>query len=337
MLRMGFRMETIELSLDGIEKDLLSSIIITYNQKKMLFETIESVLSQDYHKIEIIIADDATPDFETEKVKEYIEDHKNQNLVRIVIIHNSSNYGTVKNINNALCHSKGEYIKIIAGDDCYADPTVFSRQVNCLKDNPSKKIVIGWVQQCDKAMKPVNDQRVIRSNKALKRVLTAGSYKDARQIIRNEDVFPINVQASCYRRSFFIDHGMCDEKYKLIEDTPLMFKVLDHLDEAMEIGRICVLHRGEVGLTTEKGLLNPRREQYQLDNYNIIKEETETHPEVFAAVERIELPRVAYLLYKLTKNKADQKNIMVSIVDLICHADAVLYFAISRYLRKRIR
>lgn len=327
-------MDIKNLNLNEIEHNLVSSIIITYNQKELLYETIDSVLFQDYKRIEIIIADDATPGFDADKVNEYIKKHQAANIIRTIIIHNSTNLGTVKNLNNALRYSKGEFVKIIAGDDCYPDATVFSSQVKCLEGNPSKKIAIGWVQQCDKDMKYVDDPRVVRSNKSLSRVLASETYKDARQIIREEDVFPINVQASCYRRTFFVDYGMCDERYKLIEDTPLMFKVLDHLDEAMEIQHISVLHRGEVGLTTEKGLFNPRREQYQLDNYNMIKEETEKHPEVFSTVERIELPRIACLFYKLTKNKADKRNIFVSVVDTFCYIDAVIYFLISRHRRK---
>ncbi len=44
------------------EKPLVSVAIITNNQKELLKECIESVLSQDYPNIEIVVADDDSSD-----------------------------------------------------------------------------------------------------------------------------------------------------------------------------------------------------------------------------------------------------------------------------------
>ena len=43
-----------------MKDDLVSVIILSYNQLDILNETIDSILEQDYHNIEIIISDDGT-------------------------------------------------------------------------------------------------------------------------------------------------------------------------------------------------------------------------------------------------------------------------------------
>lgn len=63
---------------------LISVILATYNGSRFLSETIESVLSQDYTKIEFIIVDDASSDT---KVGEIIQKYSLQDA-RIVSFRN---------------------------------------------------------------------------------------------------------------------------------------------------------------------------------------------------------------------------------------------------------
>lgn len=46
-------------------------MIITYNQKHLITETIESVLSQDYDNLEIVVADDASTDGTQEVILDF--------------------------------------------------------------------------------------------------------------------------------------------------------------------------------------------------------------------------------------------------------------------------
>ena len=57
-------------------KDFLpkvSVMIITYNQEDLIAETIESVISQDYENLEIIVADDASTDRTVEIISDYVK------------------------------------------------------------------------------------------------------------------------------------------------------------------------------------------------------------------------------------------------------------------------
>lgn len=43
-------------------KKVVSVIIPVYNVEKFIFQTVESVMNQDYKNIEIILVDDGSPD-----------------------------------------------------------------------------------------------------------------------------------------------------------------------------------------------------------------------------------------------------------------------------------
>ena len=89
-------------------KNMISIILLSYNSGDYLYEAIDSILKQDYPLIELIVSDDGSKNFEEEKLRKYIDDNARDNIT-YSIIHRKKNIGTVKNINNALAVSKGEY------------------------------------------------------------------------------------------------------------------------------------------------------------------------------------------------------------------------------------
>ena len=50
-------------------RELVAVIVLSYKNVKGIYDTLDSVLSQDYENIEIIISDDATPNFCEEEAK----------------------------------------------------------------------------------------------------------------------------------------------------------------------------------------------------------------------------------------------------------------------------
>lgn len=129
------------------KKDLLSVILLSYYSENYLFEAIDSILEQKYKAIELIISDDGTKDFDEEKINSYIKMNRGNNLRNYKIIHRKDNIGTVKNINNALAISSGEYIKLLGGDDTYPTSDVCTHQVEIIKEEKTLA-VIGKVSQC---------------------------------------------------------------------------------------------------------------------------------------------------------------------------------------------
>lgn len=76
-----------------------------------LQECINSVLTQTYQNIEIVVVDDGSTDKSIQLLKRY-EDKK---LIRLVI--HDKNYGYQKAINTAIKESSGEYLMVLDSDD----------------------------------------------------------------------------------------------------------------------------------------------------------------------------------------------------------------------------
>ena len=60
----------------------VSIILIHYNQKEFIKEALKSVFNQTYNNIELLIADDASEDFDLKELKKYIE-KENKNKIKV--------------------------------------------------------------------------------------------------------------------------------------------------------------------------------------------------------------------------------------------------------------
>lgn len=88
---------------------LVSIIIPLYNKEQSIFNTIQSVLSQSYKNIELIVIDDGSTD-ESVKVVSSIED------TRITLIR-QTNHGVAYTRNRGVKESKGDYVLFLDADD----------------------------------------------------------------------------------------------------------------------------------------------------------------------------------------------------------------------------
>lgn len=93
----------------------VSVMIITYNQSHLIAETIESVLSQDYSNLEIVVADDAS----TDGTRDVILDFQRRYPGIVVPVLNEKNLGITGNSNAAFFACTGELIAVLGGDDLF--------------------------------------------------------------------------------------------------------------------------------------------------------------------------------------------------------------------------
>ena len=242
--------------------DLLSIIVLSYKNGDMLFETLDSILSQDYQNIEIIICDDASPEFDTSKIERYFHNKAGKNITNYIIIVNSQNVGTVKNINIGIKASNGVFIKAIAGDDMLAAPSVCTRQIQYLREKKDIEVVTGNTIECDGNMNPIsysgflfdNDEEPIFSDKnILLKYVTRINQK------------ALATQAMCFRKSFFFQHGFYDEDFLLVEDLPMAIRMVDSGKQIGYINTPCVMHRGQVGVSTSNKAFDIHKLRYYRD------------------------------------------------------------------------
>lgn len=110
---------------------LVSVVIPTYNQAGFVKETFDSVLTQDYPNLQIIITDDGSTDGTVAIIKQYAEQHPD----KIVPIFTDRNTGIPANFNRGFRQVKGEYIAWLGGDDLML-PGKISKQVKLLQQRP---------------------------------------------------------------------------------------------------------------------------------------------------------------------------------------------------------
>jgi len=91
---------------------LVSIIITCFNSKDTIERTIQSAISQDWPKKEIIIVDDHSTDYSYELITKIITKEKQISLIR-----HSSNRGYPAALNSGIRQSKGEFIAIFDDDD----------------------------------------------------------------------------------------------------------------------------------------------------------------------------------------------------------------------------
>lgn len=123
-------MESISKELES-NFPLVSVIVITYNSAEFVIETLDSIKAQSYRNIELIVSDDCSKDNTVQICEEWMENNRHH-FSRTEIVSVTKNLGIPANCNRGIKAAKGEWIKVIAGDDlllndCIRDFFEFSK------------------------------------------------------------------------------------------------------------------------------------------------------------------------------------------------------------------
>lgn len=117
-----------------MENQILVSVIIPTYKRSVSYvsRAIESVLSQTYPNVEVIVIDDSTDEYEGRKeVKKYIDGLKKSNLI---YCQNEKNLGGSLSRNRGIELAKGEYITFLDDDDEYL-PEKVEKQLKFMLEN----------------------------------------------------------------------------------------------------------------------------------------------------------------------------------------------------------
>jgi len=92
----------------------INVILITYNHADYIRQALESILMQETeHEVEIIVADDRSPDNTVDIIKEY----ENKTTFPFTYLQKEHNVGYNKNYQQAFTACTGDYVAIMEGDD----------------------------------------------------------------------------------------------------------------------------------------------------------------------------------------------------------------------------
>ena len=116
------------------ERVLVSVVMITYGHEKYIRQAIEGVLMQqgDFD-LELVIANDCSPDNTDAVVQDVLSHHSNAHWIRYV--RHEKNIGMMPNFIFALQQAKGKYVALCEGDDYWTDPFKLQKQVDFLETN----------------------------------------------------------------------------------------------------------------------------------------------------------------------------------------------------------
>ncbi len=201
---------------------LVSVIICCYRRFQFIYEAIDSVLSQSYGAIELLISDDGSDNFPEKKIRNYIEKHKGENIKNVIINHETQNQGTVRHLNHARRLVHGDYIGLLAADDAYYDAYALERFVAGFENLPPNEecyVEIAQTAMCDYTLKRIDGYAL---------------FQNVREAVEQggKELFELVAYCAClpttsffYKKEFFEKYGDFDEDFHLIEDYPMHCRI----------------------------------------------------------------------------------------------------------------
>jgi glycosyltransferase involved in cell wall biosynthesis len=116
------------------DNPIVSVCMITYGHEKFIEHAINGVLMQECDfEIELIIANDCSPDATDEIINRIIKSHPKGNVIKY--IRHNKNKGIHSNFIWTINEAKGKYIALCEGDDYWIDPNKLQKQVDFLEEN----------------------------------------------------------------------------------------------------------------------------------------------------------------------------------------------------------
>lgn len=197
--------------------DLVSVVILTYNSQSTVVEALDSVLSQTYGNIEIIVSDDASIDSTLDIVKKWKALNK---ITNIKIVSSNTNLGIPHNCNQGIMTASGKYIKLIAGDDILK-PNAIERYYMEAQKCLNQKVIFQSREELFGSSTYDRQGYLEHSYKILSTCTTNDEQK--KRILSGN--FILAPAVGLIDKDIFQKVGMFDEKYRSIEDYPFYCKL----------------------------------------------------------------------------------------------------------------
>lgn len=187
----------------------ISIIIPVYKVEKYLRKCINSVLSQDYKNIEIILVDDGSPDNCGNICDEYAQTDS-----RIIVIH-KENGGLSSARNAGLDIASGDYVGFVDSDD-YIEPSMYRGMIETAIQYSTPLVVCGVTYVYEDGTTAVRSQNsgIVELN-----------FKDAIIEMNTYRLFDMAAWSKLYRADLFKDIRF--PVGKLSEDLYVMYKIFE--------------------------------------------------------------------------------------------------------------
>jgi glycosyltransferase involved in cell wall biosynthesis len=191
---------------------LLSVIVANYNNESYIRDCLESIMSQTYKNLEIVVSDDCSTDNSPEIINEYGK--KYPGIIKV--ISSSSNRGVAQTRHEAVLQAKGEYITTLDSDDYYYDNQKLKKEM---------ELILQYKKQ-DKDILAFSNIALVKGDKTLIRI--QGNHENIREGIIFDDI----ITRSCMiprdfimKREIYFEVGGYDFRFPIYEDWDLKIRL----------------------------------------------------------------------------------------------------------------
>ena len=206
-----------------INTNMVSVIVPVHNSTKYLQKCIESILSQSYRNIELILVNDGSTDDSGGICDSYTLKDK-----RVKVIH-KDNSGPSDARNCGIKMSKGEFIFFIDSDDFIEIDTIRLLVESCVTNNSDLSIVD--FRKIGKKNEASGNDRIFTTNTLLEK---EDIVDYVRKYLLSPNKFPLLTQSwgRIFRSSIIKDNKIFfDSKLLTFEDLLFNFSYLKHVDK----------------------------------------------------------------------------------------------------------
>lgn len=207
-----------------MQTDLVSVLILTYNSSDTLVETLDSVDSQTYSNIEIIISDDCSTDDTVSIAQDWIE--KSGTVKTVKIVSTASNCGIAGNCNNALNASSGRYIKLLAGDDCLLPNAIEMFYEEIQKHDQDVVLQSKVIFMDGNGVDYSENDKIYTDVQGTYDLLQNTEINQYKRMLKAN--FLISPAVGLLKKDFFERFGTFDERFPMMEDYPFYTKLTAH-------------------------------------------------------------------------------------------------------------
>nr|WP_200309234.1 bifunctional glycosyltransferase family 2 protein/CDP-glycerol:glycerophosphate glycerophosphotransferase [Streptomyces adelaidensis] len=208
-----------------------SVIVPAYKVQAYLHECLDSVLSQSFTDLELIVVDDASPDNCRAIAEEFAA--RDSRVRRPVRLRENAGPGAARN--TGMEHARGDYLLFLDGDDTFT-PDALQAIADRLKETGEPDVVVHDFARVSWSGEPVRNERALQ----LTEQGPAPFHLDDRPGLLN--VRPV-IWNKAYKREFVEDHGFRFTS-GIYEDTAWTYPVLMAAESVATLDRVCVHQRG---------------------------------------------------------------------------------------------
>lgn len=224
-------------------------LVLCYNSRKTVIETLNSVKKQTYKQIHLIVSDDCSTDDTFVLVKKWVS-HNNDKFLSAKAFRTRQNLGVSRHMNACLNLIPTDWFKGLAADDVLL-PDCIEKYVDYIQNHECRGIVYAN-HLCFNEENGKRNYFIDYEEQLYQKNFGKQSANNQRKMIAKREVL---CSPTCFtNKNDVILAGGYDLRIKNIEDWPIKMRLLDHGFKMHQMSGYTVLYRVENSISHSEEL-----------------------------------------------------------------------------------